>query len=145
MIRTSKVEYFLRGHFLYAMQHRGNLVDAFLNKVFAFIYSASQSGKLISNDFMLSKRMISRLLRTALTASNTVSDVFWSIRILKYLPCRTIKMNRNVRFQFLRILKHPLPGNVRKETFAPSVQNNENSYFTKRPRIIRGFFCIYLS
>jgi len=76
MIRTSKVEYFLRGHFLYAMQHRGNLVDAFLNKVFAFIYSASQSGKLISNDFMLSKRMISRLLRTALTASNTVSDVF---------------------------------------------------------------------
>jgi len=94
---------------------------------------------------MLSKRMISRLLRTALTASNTVSEVFWSIRILKYLPCRTIKMNLNVRFQFLRILKHPLHSNVRKETFAPSVQNDLNSYFTEKAPDGSGAFSVYIS
>lgn len=110
-------------------------------KVWAFIYSASQSGKWISNDFMLSKRMIWRLLRTALTASNTVSDVFWSIRTLKYLPCGTLEMNQNVRFQFLRILKHPLSGNARKVICAPSVQNDLNSYFTeKAPEDSGAFF-----
>ncbi len=53
-------------------------------------------------------------------------------------------MNLNVRFQFLRILKHPLHGNVRKETFAPSVQNDLNSYFTEKAPDSPGLF-LYIS
>ena len=95
--------------------------------------------KWISNDWMLSSRMILRLFRIALTASNTVSDIFWSIRILKYLPCRAITMNLNVRFSFIVFLTSCIATHAkrdlhrrRKTIWTPTLQeapDNSGAFF----------------
>jgi len=106
------------------------------------IYSASQFGKNVSNDWMLSKRMILWLPWTALTASNTVPDVYRSICTLKYFACSTKKINLQVYWlqaAFLRNMAHT----AQQQQFNDVTVCYKTIWTPthKKPRSSGAFFC----